>query len=483
MASGELGRMIRNALASVGGRRAGSPPAGRGRPMASGSDSGARDDDSMRGREDMLQRREESVTAREAKLRIEEGAASRGDTAERSDELRQANESLVIAALNSQSSAEASDHANRLKEDFLAMLAHELRNPLAPIRNAVAILSRKTNGDPDLDWIHKVIDRQVQHIARMLDDMLDVARVNQGKVVLRKRPITVGEIVEQAVESCRPLINERDQHLALHVPEQPIHIDGDLVRLVQVFSNLLNNAAKYTQPGGDITLSAEPHGDRVALRVVDNGIGIEPAAQARVFDLFNQENRSPTQAASGLGIGLTVARRLIELHGGSIECHSEGLAKGSRFLVILPVLRDFVPELAAVEPVPPASQRSYRIAVIEDNVDASDTLAMLLRMEGHEVTAAFDGTSGVVLVLSNRPQIVLCDIGLPGMDGYAVVARLHEQLREEMPVMIALTGYGHAEDRRHALAAGFAYQLTKPVDIGELLAVFAQADERISGSP
>nr|MBA3776367.1 response regulator [Betaproteobacteria bacterium] len=396
-------------------------------------------------------------------------------------DLRQANEQLVVATVHAHEVTEAAEQAARLKEQFLPMLAHELRNPLAPIRNAVGILRRVQTAEPLIPWIYDVITRQVEHMARLLDDLLDVSRVTTGKIVLQRQPIALTEFVEQAIETSRPLIDGRRQRLQVSIPPQPICVDGDAMRLAQVISNLLNNAAKYTQEGGDIALSAEQCGDVVVLRVSDNGSGIAPAMLPRIFDLFAQSNRTLARAEGGLGIGLTVVHSMVEMHGGTVEARSAGLDQGSEFVVTLPVVHDVPPKAASPRAAePPSSERSYRIVLIEDNVDANDTLRTLLQMIGHEVTSAFDGVTALSVVEASRPQIVLCDIGLPGMDGFAVIARLREQLQDAMPMMIALTGYGQVEDHRRALAAGFDYHLVKPIDVDALSRLIAAHEERAS---
>ena len=388
--------------------------------------------------------------------------------------LREANEKLVLATLQAHAATEEAEHASRDKEQFLAMLAHELRNPLAPIVNALAILRRTSTPNPEVKWVHDIIKRQVDHLTRLLDELLEVSRLTTGKVALKKRAVEVSDSMRVAIEACRPLMRERRQRLGVNFPAKPLVVDGDPTRLVQIFSNLLHNATKYTPKGGSITFSAEQRGDNVELRINDNGGGIAPEVLAHVFDLFTQEGRSKDHAQGGLGIGLTVVRSLVELHGGRVEAASRGIGQGSEFSIVLPLMQDPPAEvLPSSQEHLEAPGHSLRIAVIDDNVDANESLTAVLRLMGHEVSAAFDGIAALELVRDTSPQVVLCDIGLPGMDGYQVITRLRETLDRPMPIMIALTGYGQPEDRVRALAAGFDHHLTKPVDVEALLRLIA----------
>ncbi len=438
-------------------------------------------------REQALQEREGAVTDREDAARVREGAAglreetqrvvdaAQGGVETRNSELREANAHLVIATLAAEELIEAADLARRRQDEFLAMLAHELRNPLAPIRSAAALLARVENAEPMLPLIRKVIQRQVEHMARLIDDLLDVSRVTQGKVALQRQPTAVAEFVEQAVETSRELIDARHQQLTLDMPVTPLHVEGDPVRLAQIIGNLLHNAAKYTQEGGAIALSVRRHGETVVIRVSDNGIGISAEALPHIFELFTQNDRSLSRTEGGLGIGLTVVRSMVELHGGTVEAHSRGLGQGSEFVVTLPRLEHVVERALAR----PASSRpaaaAARILLVDDNVDAGEILAMLLRVSGHEVDIALDGPSALQVFAQVRPQFVLCDIGLPGMDGYQIAARMRERSQGPMPVMIALTGYGDAQNRDRALAAGFDHHVVKPADPEALLRLIDSA--------
>ncbi len=425
-------------------------------------------------REDDLQRREIAVREREDDLRISDESQqfleqAQTELAARNYDMRQANSSLVIASLSASASRELAETAQQRQVEFVAMLAHELRNPLAPIRGAVALLARIDSQDPLLPMIRDVIERQVSQMARLLDDLLDVSRVTSGKVTLQLEPIPISVFIDQAVETCRALIDLQKQQLTLDMPITPLYVNGDSARLAQVIGNLLHNSAKYTPEGGAIALSARRLGDKVVIKVTDSGIGIPSATLPHVFDLFAQDVRSLSRSQGGLGIGLTVVRGMVELHGGSVEARSDGLGRGSEFSVILPCL-DYVatPQLDE-ETAPAPSAGPARILVVDDNVDAGVVLAMLLRMSGHEVTIALDGPTALQLFAQSKPDVVLCDIGLPGMDGYELAGRLRDQHAVPRPLLIALTGYGAKEDRDRALAAGFDQHLVKPVDHEALL--------------
>jgi PAS domain S-box-containing protein len=365
--------------------------------------------------------------------------------------------------------------ADRRKDEFLALLGHELRNPLAPVRNAIQVLKLLGTSDSKLHWARDVIDRQVHQISRIVDDLLDVARITRGTVKLHKEPVELAAVVAQAVETSRPLIDARKHQLIVSVPPG-IRLDADPARLAQVLANLLNNAAKYTDEGGKIGLDVSREGDEVVIRVRDSGMGIAPELLPRIFDLFAQGDRALARADGGLGIGLTLVKNLVELHGGSVTARSEGPGKGSEFLVRLPILSDLA------EPAPAPTSRlpaggevvSHRILVVDDNTDAADTLAMLLRVMGHDVQTAADGLSALNVARSYRPQVVLLDIGLPRMDGYEVARRLRREPGLENVVLIALTGYGQEEDKRASQEAGFQQHLVKPVSPDDLQMILAR---------
>lgn len=373
--------------------------------------------------------------------------------------------------------------ADRQKDEFLAMLSHELRNPLAPILSAVEILRLADPGDRDLSArFRAVIERQVSLMKRLLDDLLDVARVSRGKIELRKERIDLTEVVVRAVEVSRPLISEKQQQLSVTSdPGGAILVDADATRLVQVFANLLNNAAKYSEQGGRIDVDITTVDREAVVRVGDNGIGMAPELLDRVFDLFVQATRSLDRAQGGLGIGLTMVRNLVRMHGGSVRAFSDGPGLGSHFVVRLPCERAAVPvtmERTPPKPAPSKVSGPLRVLVVDDNLDAATSLGTLLSFIGHEVTLAPDGPTALALVPSASPDLVLIDIGLPGMDGYALAAALRGA-GVDRAALVAVTGYGRDDDVRRSREAGFDEHLVKPVDLATLQRITTrQADRR-----
>jgi signal transduction histidine kinase/ActR/RegA family two-component response regulator len=354
---------------------------------------------------------------------------------------------------------EIAEAASRAKDEFLAMLGHELRNPLAAVRNAVA--AARLN-DSQRSRALEIAGRQAEQLGRLIDDLLDVARITQGMITLRKACISLAQIVERAIESTRPFVDACGLRLALEVRADDMWVEADPARLEQVFVNLLSNAAKYTEAGGRIDVLLERRNGQAIVRIRDTGIGIAPDMLPRVWDLFAQSARTLDRAYGGLGIGLTVARRLVELHGACIEAHSDGLGKGATFTVSFPVLAvagEGRPDVASAS----TSRRSVRVLVVEDNPDIADSLRMLLEVLGHRVRTVGDGVAALEAARANVPDVMLVDIGLPGIDGYEVARRVRRDPDLEQTVLIALTGYGREEDRARALAAGFDYHLVKPL--------------------
>jgi two-component system CheB/CheR fusion protein len=383
--------------------------------------------------------------------------------------------------------AERLAETDRRKDEFLAMLAHELRNPLAPIRNALYVLRTAGAQEPAADQARNILERQVHNLTRLVDDLLDVSRITRGKIQLHKEPVELATLVARALETSRAFLAERGHRMTVTLPPQRVFLEADPTRLEQVLTNLLNNAAKFTEPGGSISLTAEVANDpassgerqrphEVVLRLRDTGIGIAPEMLPQVFDLFAQADRPLDRSQGGLGIGLTIVRRLVEMHDGSLEAHSDGLGQGSEFVVRLPALPvppgNGVGEVPVARPTAAPAQRR-RVLVVDDNRDSIESLALLLRMQGHEVTTAYDGPSALEKAAAWRPDVVLLDIGLPMMNGYEVAQRLRQQPGLEKTVLAALTGYGQQEDRRRSKAAGFDHHLTKPVDLPVLQAVVA----------
>ena len=394
---------------------------------------------------------------------------SRGPRAWRPDELHLMQDlaARVWPLIEQARVTRALREADRRKDEFLAMLAHELRNPLAPIRNAAQVLKLFGPADPRQQWAREVIERQIQHLTRLVDDLLDVSRITQGKVKITREPLDLATIIHRAVEASRPLIEARHHQLAVAVPPEPVRIDGDLTRLVQVIANLLNNAAKYTEEGGHIRIDATREDGEAVIRVRDNGMGLPADLLPHVFDLFTQADRSLDRSQGGLGIGLTLVRQLVDLHGGRVEARSDGPGQGSEFIVRLPAAPTAVAaaEIAPGErPASAAAARGLKILVVEDNLDLAEMMSFLLELKGHVVRTVHDGPEALKAACAFQPEAVLCDIGLPGMNGYEVAARLREQPAFKETPLIALTGYGQEEARDRAKAAGFDHHLVKPVE-------------------
>ncbi len=385
--------------------------------------------------------------------------------------LREANEHLVLAAINAEGSRDDAEAANRRQNEFLAMLAHELRNPLVPISMSSMLLERSADATPQLLNFSKVIRRQVDHMARLLDDLLDAARISSGKITLNLEPMAVSNAIDHALETVLPRIRERGQHLFLNVPPEPVGTRGDRVRLTQVFTNLIGNASKYTGDGGNIHVDVAVEAQEVIVAVRDNGTGIAPEVLPHIFDLFTQGPRSLARSEGGLGVGLNVVRNLVSMHGGTVKADSAGLGQGSRFVVRLPLcpLERDEPPAAAIASGQGAGRT--RVLLVEDNVDAAETLKAFLEMEGHEVEIAHDGTTGLAALMAQDFDVLVCDIGLPGMDGLEVLSALRASGKPAQPMAIGLSGYGQAEDRSRALAAGFDHYLVKPVSPDALLAL------------
>jgi PAS domain S-box-containing protein len=370
---------------------------------------------------------------------------------------------------------EALRDADRKKDEFLATLAHELRNPLAPIRNAVLVLKAKGPPDPELQWGRDVIDRQVEVMGRLLEDLLDVSRICRNSLELRKGRIGLAAVIEAALETSRPVIEAGGHELTVALPSKPIYLEADAVRLAQVFSNLLNNAAKYTEEGGRIRLNAERQGSDVIVSVKDSGIGIAAEMLPRIFEIFSQAKPALVRSQGGLGIGLSLVRGLVELHGGSIVARSGGPGQGSEFVVRLPVAA----EMPIQEPARPVEDNGQlpvprrRVLIVDDNRDSADSLAMLLKVMGHEVGTAYDGEQAVAAAEALRPDVGLLDIGMPRLNGYDVCRRIREQSWGQGVFLIALTGWGQDEDRRRTEEAGFNFHIVKPVDSGLLMELLA----------
>jgi CheY-like chemotaxis protein len=356
--------------------------------------------------------------------------------------------------------------ADQRKSEFLATLAHELRNPLAPRSNCVGLLKR---GVPDATPVLQVMDRQLHHLIRLVDDLLELSRITRGKVELRMEDLDLRRVIEAAVETSRPLVDKGRHRLEVELRDEPLGVRGDPVRLAQVVSNLLNNAARYTDDGGRITLEGFADAGEAVLRVHDNGSGLSEEALVGVFDMFTQADASDTRAQHGLGIGLALVRNLVEMHGGVVNAYSDGPGLGSTFEVRLPLLDTARLHHPARAPqTVPALTR--RVLVVDDNRDAADTLAHLLRQAGAPVQVAYNGPVALNLVESFAPDVVVLDLGMPGMSGLDVARQIRKR-PEPQPVLVALTGWGQSQDRELTRVAGFDHHLTKPVDFAELQAL------------
>ncbi|HUI60089.1 MAG TPA: response regulator [Steroidobacteraceae bacterium] len=414
-------------------------------------------------------------------------------------ELEQANRTLQNEVAERTRAERALKEADRHKDEFLATLAHELRNPLAPIRNAVQLMSQRPLSDPQLIWSRDLIARQLAHLTRLVDDLLDVSRITRGKINLARVPVEVSELIARAVETADPLIQERGHQLVVSEPGKPVRVSGDPVRLTQALANVLGNAAKYTECRGRITLTAKEEGGFVEIRVKDTGIGIPAELQPMIFDMFTQLNRSSGRPQSGLGIGLALVRRLLEMHGGTVLAFSEGQDRGSEFVITLPVMPA---ELARASDAAEASDHCNmpasesmgaragedrlrgtlgeqprirrRILVADDNSDALESLSMLLQLGGHEVYSASNGVLALESAERHRPEVALLDIGMPRLDGYEVARRIRSQPWGRSITLVALTGWGQDSDRKRSCEAGFDSHLVKPLDLTQLSRLLAQ---------
>ena len=357
---------------------------------------------------------------------------------------------------------------NKRKDEFLAMLGHELRNPLAPLSNALQLL-RLAQGDKGaFERTREIMERQVQQMARLIDDLLDVGRITRGRLELRKEPLDLLEPLQRAVEGSMPLIEAMGHKLEVSAPEGPIPVLAEASRLAQIFTNLLNNAARYTPPGGHIWLGVKKSDHLVEVSVRDDGRGMSPENISEVFEMFVQLDREAHEAKQGLGLGLTLVKRLAELHGGKVEANSPGLGKGSEFVVTLPVGE--IPEQrpGRMRTMPAEKSRLERVLVVDDNLDSANTMALLMESLGHEARVSHDGVEALREAIDYKPDVVLLDIGLPGLSGYEIARRIRMEPWGSTTMLIAVTGWGHEEDKRRALEAGFDYHMTKPLSLEEL---------------
>jgi signal transduction histidine kinase len=402
-------------------------------------------------------------------------------------ELELANRTLQNEIAERTRVEQALKSADRHKDEFLAMLAHELRNPLAPILNAVQLIRKKPVSDPQLLWSRDVIERQLRHLTRLVDDLLDVSRITRGKINLSRETVEIADLVARAVETVQPLIVERGHRLTLDVAREPIRIFGDSLRLTQAVGNVLSNAAKYTENGGHISLTARQVDGIVEIRVQDTGIGIPSDLQPMIFDMFTQLNHQTGRAQSGLGIGLALVRKLLEMHGGSVTAFSEGNGQGSEFLITLPVITNETNAAngrAAADLDSDAGAEAVqvrrRILVADDNSDALESLATLLELNGHEVFSAANGALALESAERHLPEVALLDIGMPKLDGYEVARRIRAQPWGRRITLVALTGWGQDSDRRRSGEAGFDSHLVKPLDLDKLTALLERLPASIA---
>ena len=416
------------------------------------------------------------------------------------------NEALLIAGLHAQESRDAADSLNTLlhaevadrkraesglhhaieqlaetdrnKDEFLAMLAHELRNPLAPIKNAAQILRLADSQDDSIIRAQAIIERQADHLAKLVDELLDLSRIQKGKVRLEKSHLDLARALARALESCGPLIDAQHHTVTLDVAAGLVlHIDGDRTRIDQILVNLISNAAKYTRAGGTIAIGLAREGDVAVIRIRDNGIGIAPENLRRVFDLFTQVEQSLERSQGGLGLGLKLVKELVELHGGEVEARSEGLGKGSEFTVRLPALANADPGPLTLPRAPAIATRPRHVLVVDDNPDNRETMELVLTMLGHGVEVADDGEQAVAKALHGRYDVAFVDIGLPKLSGYDVARAIRQQPGGARIVLIALSGYGLDEDKRKALAAGFDAHLTKPAELDEIKRILFELEQ------
>ena len=383
-------------------------------------------------------------------------------------------------ALNTPDPEALLHEADERMNEFLAVLAHELRNPLGPIRHAVTILRARTPTPDELNWATNTIDRQTEHLTRLVDDLLDVSRITRGTMELRRERVDVTAILKAAVEASSALMEHNRHQLKVIMPAQPLYVEGDSTRLTQVVTTLLDNAAKYTDPGGKVWLAGEREGDTAVIRVKDSGIGIPSHVLPRIFDMFTEPGLSLERSQGGLAVGLALVKRFVKLHGGTVTAHSAGEGQGSQFIIRLPVAP--VQKGAATdrrEPPVRAVASRCRVLVVDDDIDSVDSLAVLLRMMGHEVETASDGDAALTKAEVFRPDVAIVDIGLPKVNGYDVAKQLRQRPWAKDVVLVALTEWGQAQDRPHSEESGFNHHLNKPVEFDVLRQILAAADIRL----
>src|SRR5450830_592892 len=407
------------------------------------------------------------------------GDIERDALIEQNSVLKGANQNLLLATFGAENLRLQAESANRHQNEFLAMLAHELRNPLAPIGLASAMLGRLSSPSEQVLQIKSIIDRQVTQLSNLLDDLLDAARISTGKIELHMATLLVSDQLKNALQTVQSRLDERRQQLIMDLPDQAIWISGDAVRLAQVFSNLLVNASKFTQDGGCLVLRAGVDDHHVVITMEDNGVGISADVIPTIFTLFSQGPRSLARSEGGLGVGLSIVRNVIEMHGGTVHVTSNGLGQGTTFKIRLPMLEN-VDDQVVSSMIVSSSKSTHRILIVEDSVDASELLKMVLCSEGHTVATALDGICGLALACTGEFDVVVSDIGLPGLNGYDLVRTLRSTLGPDEPICVAVSGYGRLEDRTQALGAGFNHHMVKPIDVDALLQLIASVPQKLS---
>jgi PAS domain S-box-containing protein len=413
----------------------------------------------------------ERKRAEEALQRANEELEAR--VRDRTAELTRANQALQAEVRQRERAQEALKAAARRKDEFMAMLAHELRNPLAPVRNGLYILRERSGDRAVVEQVREMMDRQINHMARMVDDLLDSSRLTRGRVTLHPERVDLARLLRLSAEDHRGTLDSAGLALRLEIADGPVWIEGDATRLTQVFHNLLENAGKFTNRGGSVCVSLQTAEDQAVIRIADTGSGIDATMLPRLFEPFTQEDRSLDRSRGGLGLGLALAKNLIELHGGTIEAASPGAGHGAEFTIRLPLQAEPGSQREKPQTTPPP-RKHLRVLIVEDNRDAAESLRVLLKMFDYDVTVAHTGPEGVAAALRTRPEVVVCDIGLPGMDGFAVAQALRTNPETARARLIALTGYGQERDRELALQAGFDGHLIKPVDPERLIGQIGQ---------
>src|SRR6185369_8729631 len=387
------------------------------------------------------------------------------EVGQRAAALEESNKALLKETDERRDAEAALRLADQRKDEFLATLAHELRNPLAPMVSAVDLLQTPSRDSSIEATAHDMIARQLRHMVRLVDDLLDVSRITSGKLTVRKHTVDLGSVVRSAVDTARPLLDRGSHKLDIDLPAQPVYLHADSVRLAQVFGNLLNNAAKFSEPGGEVTLSASVMGSTLRVQVRDLGIGMSAESLPKIFEMFAQDDTSVSRLHSGLGVGLALAKRLVELHDGSIEATSPGLGRGSVFTVTLPVMAALASDRGDAPAVPASEQAPSRIMLVDDNVDFATSLALLLQTLGHEVRVAHDASEALAIAVKFAPEFAFLDLGLPRVSGYELARQLRANPATERIVLIALSGWGQQQDRDRSREAGFALHLVKPIEL------------------